>query len=258
MITPALPNIILTATAIAQALRAQNTSDEPAPTQSADSRDPPEFESTDTARPSGLPVVHRTGTSDEEDSDAETYWAQRAGEGDEFEDNDIEGFSDASAVDDAEDYRHELGLIDRDESNLRNPTAGTLPSESGPQSRVPGYQFCPAAHRLPLLRLFSKHACQHTLLPERHGESRSSEDIYRDAVAEMYRHCKTNRLAEVWAYLWNSWYSRPRWKLWARSAYQAGIPRKRTTMMYMKWERGWEARCKTCERAGKRRRTPLT
>ncbi|EIW53639.1 uncharacterized protein TRAVEDRAFT_99853, partial [Trametes versicolor FP-101664 SS1] len=91
--------------------------------------------------------------------------------------------------------------------------------------------FCPAPHRLPIIRIHSKHGCQHPLLPERHGESRSSEDIYRDAVHEMYLHCKANNLAEVWAYLWNLWYRRPHWKLWARSANSRSIPRKRTTMI---------------------------
>ena len=56
-------------------------------------------------------------------------------------------------------------------------------------------------HRLTILRLFAKHASQHTLLPERHGVPRSAEEIWRDAVEEMYRHCKVNNLCEVWAYL---------------------------------------------------------
>ncbi|EIW56575.1 uncharacterized protein TRAVEDRAFT_101164, partial [Trametes versicolor FP-101664 SS1] len=100
-----------------------------------------------------------------------------------------------------------------------------------PRSRSPTYCFCPAPHRLPVIRIHSKQGCQHPLFPERHGEARSSEDIYRDAVQEMYLHCKANNLAEVWAYLWNSWYRRPRWKLWARSANAKSIPRKRTTMI---------------------------
>ncbi|KAH9911299.1 uncharacterized protein B0H18DRAFT_1063631, partial [Fomitopsis serialis] len=82
-----------------------------------------------------------------------------------------------------------------------------------------------------ILRLFAKHASQHSLLPERHGEKRTKDDIRRDAVEEMYRHCEVNHLCEVWAYLWNSWYSRKRWPLWARGAYSASIPCKRTTMM---------------------------
>ncbi|KAI0665773.1 hypothetical protein C8Q78DRAFT_1198967, partial [Trametes maxima] len=47
----------------------------------------------------------------------------------------------------------------------------------------------------------------------------------------MYLHCERNNLCEVWAYLWNSWYAPDRWKLWARSAYEQAIPRKRTTMV---------------------------
>ncbi|KAI0370443.1 hypothetical protein BV20DRAFT_1035909 [Pilatotrama ljubarskyi] len=97
--------------------------------------------------------------------------------------------------------------------------------------RTSGYHFCPAPHCLLLLRLFAKHACQHSLLPERHGKARSAEDICQDAVNEMYHDCYRNNLADVWAYLWSSWSSRPCWKLWARSAYAVSIPQKHTTMV---------------------------
>ncbi|PCH36009.1 hypothetical protein WOLCODRAFT_39395, partial [Wolfiporia cocos MD-104 SS10] len=103
--------------------------------------------------------------------------------------------------------------------------------ESGPKHRSPEYQFCPANHHLPIMRLFVKHASQHTLLPERHGQPRTASDIRRDAVTEMYFHCERNQLCEVWAYLWTSWYSPSRWIIWARSANPNSIPRKRTTMM---------------------------
>ena len=93
------------------------------------------------------------------------------------------------------------------------------------------YEFCPLPHRLPILCLLTKHFCQHPLLPERHGQPRSSEQIYRDSVYEMYIHCQNNHLREVWAYLWTNWYAPAKWKLWARSAYALAIPRKRTTMV---------------------------
>ena len=93
------------------------------------------------------------------------------------------------------------------------------------------YEFCPFPHCLPIIRLLSKHFCLHPLLPERHGQSRGSDDIYSDSVHEMYRHCRNNQLREVWAYLWTNWYSPDKWELWARSAYPHAIPRKRTTMV---------------------------
>ncbi|KIJ52335.1 hypothetical protein M422DRAFT_83352, partial [Sphaerobolus stellatus SS14] len=103
--------------------------------------------------------------------------------------------------------------------------------ECGPNSKDSGYLFCPAEHRLSILRLFTKHHAQHPLLPERHGQTRTAEQIYEDAVLEMYTHCTRNRLTEVWAYMWNCWYSPTKWLLWARSAYPTAIPRKRTTMI---------------------------
>lgn len=93
------------------------------------------------------------------------------------------------------------------------------------------YEFCPLPHRHPILRLLTKHFCLHPLLPECHGQTRNSEQIYRDSVYEAYLHCKNNHLREVWAYLWTNWYTPNKWNLWARSAYPHAIPRKRTTMV---------------------------
>ena len=47
----------------------------------------------------------------------------------------------------------------------------------------------------------------------------------------MYQHCETNRLTEVWAYLWVSWYAPEKWPIWARSADPVHIPCHRTTMV---------------------------
>jgi hypothetical protein len=91
-------------------------------------------------------------------------------------------------------------------------------------------EFCPPSHRASILRLFAKHSCQHSLLPDRHGGSKSSDEIRSEAVKEFYIHCKRHHLRDVWAYAWVNWYSPECWILWARSAYGLSIPRKRTTM----------------------------
>ena len=97
--------------------------------------------------------------------------------------------------------------------------------EGGRQkNRNLAYEFCPPAHRRSILRLLTKHFCLHPLLPERHGQPRTSYQTHRDSVHEMYLHCKNNHLREVWAYLWTNWYSPNKWKLWARSAYPNAIP----------------------------------
>ena len=105
---------------------------------------------------------------------------------------------------------------------------------TGGKKRVkkdPNYTFCPLPHRLSILRLMGKHFCQHPILRERHGQSRTSQQIHRDAVLEMYWHCKANNLREVWAYLWTNWYTHDKWVLWARSSYEHALPRKRMTML---------------------------
>jgi hypothetical protein len=93
------------------------------------------------------------------------------------------------------------------------------------------YIFCPLPHRLSILCLLCKHFCQHPLLQEQHGQSRTHEQIHRDAVLETYYHLKANNLREVWAYLWTNWYTPGKWELWARSSCEGAIPRRRTTML---------------------------
>jgi len=93
------------------------------------------------------------------------------------------------------------------------------------------YEFCPLPHRRHIIHLLAKHFCLHPLLPECHGQSRTSEEIHSNSVHEIYLHCKNNQLHEVWAYLWTNWYSPHKWKLWARLAHPHAIPRKRTTMV---------------------------
>ena len=110
---------------------------------------------------------------------------------------------------------------------------GTKDSREGGNQKKKNltYEFCPLPHRPSVLRLLTKHFCQHPLLPERHGQHRTAEYIHRDSVHEMYLYCKNNHLREVWGYLWTNWYTPNKWKLWARSAHPHAIPRKRTTMV---------------------------
>ncbi|KAJ7572871.1 hypothetical protein C8J56DRAFT_1138078, partial [Mycena floridula] len=95
-------------------------------------------------------------------------------------------------------------------------------------SKDKSYVFCPAPHRKQLLRLFTKHFCQHTLFLDRDGR-RIAEQIRQNGVWEMYTFCHARGLPEVWAYMWTSWYCPKVWKLWARSS-SPYLTRLRTTM----------------------------
>ncbi|GJE99912.1 hypothetical protein PsYK624_161870 [Phanerochaete sordida] len=146
-------------------------------------------------------------------------------EDDEFDADDLRRQVDGVACDPETDS-DEPGE-DLDGSQPDSPP--TTPPSSTPRAKAREYIFCPPVHRLPILRLIAKHASQHPLLPERHGEARTSWLIHTDAVQEMYQHCEANRLADVWAYLWNNWYQPSRWRLWARSTH-ATIPPYRSTL----------------------------
>ncbi|KAG6848130.1 hypothetical protein H0H93_003112 [Arthromyces matolae] len=98
-------------------------------------------------------------------------------------------------------------------------------------SKDPNYVFCPAPHRKKLLHIFTQHFCQHPLFPERLNDGEwTAEQIRRNAVYRMYTFCYERGLCEVWAYMWESWYSPKMWKLWARSSNPTHISRLRTTM----------------------------
>ncbi|PIL26554.1 hypothetical protein GSI_12312 [Ganoderma sinense ZZ0214-1] len=107
------------------------------------------------------------------------------------------------------------------------------------RSSDPEYVFCPAAHRKQILRLVTKHFCLHPLFPEQDSNDRphTSESIRHDSVYEMYNFCRVRGLAEVWGYLWTSWYAPQKWKLWARSSSSDRISRLRTTMTV---EKHWQ------------------
>ncbi|RDX42198.1 hypothetical protein OH76DRAFT_1314939, partial [Lentinus brumalis] len=133
----------------------------------------------------------------------------------------------------AEEAHKEFSWIDEDfvPSQQRTDTDGEK------RSVDPEYIFCPAPHRKQLLHLFTKHFCQHSFFPEPGipPESHTSESIRRGAVFEMYTFCHERGLAEVWGYMWTSWYSPRRWPLWARSTSEDRISRLRTTMTVEKF-----------------------
>jgi hypothetical protein len=60
------------------------------------------------------------------------------------------------------------------------------------------YVFCPAPHRRQILCIFIRHFCEHPLLPDRSGNTRTSKQIRYDAVFEMYKFCEQRSLREVW------------------------------------------------------------
>ncbi|THU75958.1 hypothetical protein K435DRAFT_706020 [Dendrothele bispora CBS 962.96] len=94
------------------------------------------------------------------------------------------------------------------------------------RSKDPDYVFCPAAHRKQILHLFTRHFCQHPLLPERlESQGWSPEKIYL-----LLQFCFDRGLREVWGYMWTSWYSPKMWDLWARSTNPNLLSRLRTTM----------------------------
>jgi hypothetical protein len=92
------------------------------------------------------------------------------------------------------------------------------------------YVFCPAQHRGQVLRLFTRHFVRHPIFPARSTSTFDNpSEIRLKAVKEMYSHCRTRGLTEVWAYLWTQWYSPKHWPLWARST-SNHLSRLRTTM----------------------------
>ncbi|KAJ7728356.1 hypothetical protein B0H16DRAFT_1470528 [Mycena metata] len=88
--------------------------------------------------------------------------------------------------------------------------------------------FCPADLRESIIMSMERHLNAHPLIP---GYCHPSPASIREwAVRQMYNYCYNNDLPEVWVYLWENWYKRGRWELWA-CAEHPEIPRLETTMM---------------------------
>ncbi|KAJ7440655.1 hypothetical protein B0H11DRAFT_1750574, partial [Mycena galericulata] len=79
---------------------------------------------------------------------------------------------------------------------------------------------------------FRTHFHQHPEIPmgDEEGTFLSAAEIHHGATQDMYQYCFENDLAQVWAYMWNRWYTSKQWCLWARAACKA-IPRLKTTMV---------------------------
>ncbi|KAF7426653.1 hypothetical protein PC9H_009022 [Pleurotus ostreatus] len=88
--------------------------------------------------------------------------------------------------------------------------------------------FCPDDLRVQLVDMVELHFCAHPLIPG--YAAPSAPGIRHWAVKQMYDFCVANDLREAWAYLWENWYRKGRWELWARCEYER-IPRLKTTMI---------------------------
>ena len=138
----------------------------------------------------------------------------------------LDRWLDGGSSSDADSAR-DLGDEDREDTDENDPEWNFEEGETRVKDAT--YVFCPAPHRKQVLHLFTKHFCQHPTFPERNEGPCSAAEIRERAVMEMYQFCWQRGLREVWGYLWNSWYSPSRWKLWARST-SPYVSRWRTTM----------------------------
>ncbi|KAG0694190.1 hypothetical protein DFH29DRAFT_985319 [Suillus ampliporus] len=88
--------------------------------------------------------------------------------------------------------------------------------------------FCPSELREHVIEMMEQHFCAHPLIP---GYSHpSAAGIRQWAVRQMYTFCKDRDLCELWAYLWENWYRRGRFELWACSTGDK-VPQLKTTMI---------------------------
>jgi hypothetical protein len=94
----------------------------------------------------------------------------------------------------------------------------------GPSRRT----FCPVVYREPIINMMERHYCAHPSIPG-YGPP-DAVGIKKWAVRQSYNFCHKNKLPEVWAYLWENWYRKGRWELWARCAHKL-IPVLKTTMI---------------------------
>jgi hypothetical protein len=107
--------------------------------------------------------------------------------------------------------------------------AGHVNNESNEESTNERHTFCLVDLRLDVINMMEHHFCAHPLIP---GYSAPTpEGIKAWAVKQIYQFCEEHNLPNLWAYLWENWYRRGRWELWARCGNPAEIPRLKTTMI---------------------------
>lgn len=97
-------------------------------------------------------------------------------------------------------------------------------------------KFCPKEFRSHIWNLMNKHLHQHPLIPDISQQNLTSDIIRKQAVLEMYTFCKENSLVRVWSYMWREWYSKDRWVLWARSAFNTLSILKTTMFVEGHWK----------------------
>ncbi|CAI2188574.1 13551_t:CDS:2 [Funneliformis geosporum] len=96
--------------------------------------------------------------------------------------------------------------------------------------------FCPKEFRPYIWNLMNKHLHQHPLIPDISQQILTAETIRKQAVLEMYTFCKENSLVRVWSYMWREWYSKDRWILWARLAFNTLSIFKTTMFVEGHWK----------------------
>ncbi|KAF8879755.1 hypothetical protein CPB84DRAFT_1714242, partial [Gymnopilus junonius] len=113
-------------------------------------------------------------------------------------------------------------------SNVRG-TEPTSDDESDKEITNERRTFCPLELRAGVVDLMECHFCAHPFIP---GYSAPTpEGIKAWAVKQAYEFCVHHELPNLWAYLWENWYRRGRWELWARCGNPEAIPRLKTTMI---------------------------
>jgi len=91
--------------------------------------------------------------------------------------------------------------------------------------------FCLVAYRATIKNKFIIHFHQYAEIPvDAEGTHLTATEIHEGTAFDMYTYCQNYDLSQVWAYMWNCWYSPKQWPLWARSA-APEIPHLKTTMV---------------------------
>ena len=103
-------------------------------------------------------------------------------------------------------------------------------NEPEPDEDITGRRtFCPMELWDNVIEMMERHFCVHPLIPR--YSAPSAEGIKDWAVKQIYELCFQNNLPNLWAYLWENWYWRGRWELWARSGNPDEIPCLKMTML---------------------------
>ncbi|CAG8482530.1 4851_t:CDS:2 [Cetraspora pellucida] len=100
------------------------------------------------------------------------------------------------------DFYSNVALLQPEAENSEENTDLLIQSAIRNKTKKISFVFCPAENHNNIIDLITKHFYQHPFIPVYNNQYYTKEQIYENAIKEMYLYCKENNLKWAWSYFW--------------------------------------------------------